>query len=325
MRRGIPALAALLLAAALTVTGCGAGDNDAGSDSAKSGERAQSSDGGGAAQKEAAGPDAAAPGTAPSSAAQGGRLKLAPTALIRTAEVTVRAKDVAGTVAEARTAVETAGGYVSNESVNTRRGSEHAVVTLKVPADMYDTTLADVAELGDKLLSRDVKVQDVTDQVVDVDSRVKSARASVDRIRKLMDEATRISDVVALEGELSTREANLEALLAQQASLKDRTSLGTITLEVLEPDQAPKPKDDDDPTILSALSGGWDAFVGTLRWIGIVLAAAAPFAAVAVVLWFAVRTLRRRLPDRAPAPPALSPPVPWVSGPPPAPGGDEKE
>ena len=51
-----------------------------------------------------------------------------------------------------------------------------------------------------------------------------------------MDKAEKLTDVVALEGELSSRQADLESLLAQQASLKDRTTLATVTLELSEPD-----------------------------------------------------------------------------------------
>ncbi len=67
-----------------------------------------------------------------------------------------------------------------------------------------------------------------------MESRIKSQRASVARVRELMDRADKLSDVVTLEGELSGRQAELEALLARQASLKDRTSLATITLSLSE-------------------------------------------------------------------------------------------
>ncbi len=102
-----------------------------------------------------------------------------------------------------------------------------------MPTEKYDEVLTSLQGAG-KLLDRTARAEDVTDQVVDVESRIRSQRASVARVRELMDRATRLSDVVALEGELSSREADLEALLARQASLKDRTSLATITLSLSE-------------------------------------------------------------------------------------------
>lgn len=153
-----------------------------------------------------------------------------------------------------------------------------------------------------------MKAQDVTDQVVDVESRVTSQRASVARVRELMDKATKLSDVVALEGELSTRESDLEALLAQQASLKDRTSLATITLSLTETPVKPAGHKDEDPGFTDAVAGGWGAFVTMLRWLAVAVGAVLPFAVVGGLLVFVwLRLVRPRLPRGATA--AAQPPT----------------
>lgn len=144
-----------------------------------------------------------------------------------------------------------------------------------------------------------------------MDSRIRSQRASVARVRELMDQATDLSDVVTLEGELSRRESDLEALLAQQSSLKDRTSLATITLSLSETPVKKAVQEDDDPGFTDALAGGWDAFVTMLRWLAVAIGAVLPFVAVAaliVLVW--LRIVRPRLPRRpaaAPASTALGP------------------
>ena len=118
------------------------------------------------------------------------------------------------------------------------------------------------------------------------------------RVRELMDRATKLSDVVELEGELSDRQADLEALLAQQASLKDRTSLATITLSLSET-PVKKAAKDEDPGFVDALAGGWGAFVTMLRWLSVAFGAVLPFAVVAallVLVW--LRIVRPRLPRR---------------------------
>ncbi|GAT82781.1 hypothetical protein STXM2123_3482 [Streptomyces sp. F-3] len=306
--RPAPALAGLLLAAALALTGCSAGDSDEG--------RA------GTAATGAARPDAreAAPGAAGGdgdrSTASGTRATAPPrlTAqhIIRTASLTVRVKDVPKALETARTAVENAGGYVGDETTTRdEAGRVRTRVVLRVPTDRYDEVLADLEGTG-TLLDRTAKAQDVTDRVVDVESRIKSQRASVARVRALMERATRLSDVVALEGELSRREADLEALLAQQASLKDRTGMATITLSLSEA-PAPKAGNDDQPGFTDALAGGWQAFVGVLRWISLAVGAVLPFAGAAALLAVVWRWIvRPRLPRRpaAPASPAAAAPAP---------------
>ncbi|CAM5554696.1 lipoprotein [Streptomyces purpurascens] len=258
-----------------------------------------------------AGAQEAAPGGAGSGARATAPPKLTAAHIIRTASLTVQVKDVPKALEAARTGTENAGGYVGNETTTRdEQGHERTRVVLRVPVEKYDEVLAELEGAG-KLLDRSAKAEDVTDQVVDVESRIKSQRASVARIRELMDQATELSDVVTLEGELSTRQADLEALLARQTSLKDRTSLATITLSLSETPVKKKEAKDDDPGFVDALAGGWNAFVTMLRWLAVALGAVLPFAAVAALitlLW--LRVVRPRLPRRprpAPATSALGP------------------
>ncbi|MEV7684841.1 DUF4349 domain-containing protein [Streptomyces bungoensis] len=281
--RPVPALAGVLLAACLALAGCSAGgDSGEGSSKAAADGAAQQQPGAGGAK---AG-DAKSARRAP---------RLGPSAIIRTASLTVEVKDVPKALDEARRTAEDAGGYVGNETTGRDEdGHEHTRVELRVPTAHYDDVLTGLEGTG-RLLERTARAEDVTDQVVDVDSRVRSQRASVARIRELMDRATKLSDVVSLEGELSSREADLEALLAQQASLKDRTSLATITLSLSET-PVHRAAADDSPGFVDALSGGWHAFLAMLRWIALVVGAVLPFAALAAVLallW--VRVVRPRL------------------------------
>lgn len=290
--RPVQALAGLLLAAALALTGCTGAGGDSGSSSGDSDALSEAKE--------------AAPGAAADDSAGGGKQattapKLPTSHIIRTAELTVQVKDVPKALAAARTTAENAGGYVGQETTSRdEEGNEETRVVLRVPVDAYSAVVADLEGTG-KLLERTSKAQDVTDQVVDVESRIKTQRASVARIRELMDQATKLSDVVTLEGELSTRQADLEALLARQASLKDRTSLATVTLSLSET-PVEKGAGDDDPGVADALAGGWDAFVSMLRWIVVAVAAVLPFAAglaLILLIWF--RLVRPRLPRPAPA------------------------
>ncbi|MFF0711320.1 DUF4349 domain-containing protein [Streptomyces bauhiniae] len=286
MRTQVRVLAGVLLAASLALAGCSeSGGND----------KASSADA-----------PSAAPGAAGGAYEDGKSARRAPRlapSVIRTASLEVEVRDVPGALAKARQVTEDAGGYVGEESTDRDDdGSERTRVVLRVPSERYEAVLGSLQGTG-KLLRRTARAQDVTDQVVDVDSRIKSQRASVARVRELMDRADKLTDVVALEGELSSREADLESLLAQQASLKDRTGLATITLSLAGKGAHPS-ADDDTPGFLDALSGGWHAFLTMLRWIALVVGAVLPFAALLALLVFLWRrVVRPRLPRRpAPAP-----------------------
>ncbi|MEV6418597.1 DUF4349 domain-containing protein [Streptomyces sp. NPDC051662] len=303
--RATPAFAAALLTVSLALAGCSASDGGgttSAADSAAKPVQERQAD----AADTASGAGAPASGSEGTDAAQ--RPSTARTHVIRTAELTVRVKNTEKALATARAAAVNSGGLVENESTERVQGDHvGSRIVLRVPQDAYDDVLAELAGAG-TLVARKADAKDVTDQVVDVNSRIASQRASVARVRELMDQATTLSEVVSLEAELSTRQAALESLLAQQASLKDRTSLATITLELTEAPAVKKvtKKEEDTPGFLDALGGGWDALTATVRWIGVVVGAVAPFAAVLAVLYVLWRLIRSRLP-RGPEPV----PAPW--------------
>ncbi|WP_432103438.1 DUF4349 domain-containing protein [Streptomyces sp. bgisy091] len=284
--RGPRVLAAAgLLLVLLTTGGCGASSDGGAGDDSKAAAPAAQGAGGRSAEK-------AADGSTPK---PGSTVAVH---VIRTATLSVEVRSVPKAVAAARTVAENAGGLVAEEDterVDDTRDMSRLV--LRVPTDRYEEVLRELAGSG-KLLSRTSNAKDVTGQVVDVESRIATQRASVARVRDLMDRAGKLSDVVTLEGELSRRQADLESLLAQQASLKDRTTLATVTLELGEPGEGDRDGREDDPGFLDALGGGWDAFVTTLRWITVVIGATAPFLAAAALLVVVWRLSRGRLPRR---------------------------
>ncbi|MFF5455644.1 DUF4349 domain-containing protein [Streptomyces sp. NPDC012950] len=310
--------AAVLLTASLVLTGCGAGGTDAGDKAAgaraaQPAERAPdggtadgSSGASGASSGSGSGADASSGSGSGSGSAKATAKAPSQQHVIRTATLSVEVADAAKALVTARTAALEAGGRVENESTERIDDTYLASrIVLRVPQEKYDSVLAELAGTG-KLLNRKADAEDVTDQVVDVQSRIATQRASVARVRELMDRADQLSDVVTLEAELSRRQADLEALLARQSSLKDRTSLATITLQLTEKrKEQPKAEEREEgrPGFLDALAGGWNALVGVVAWILIVLAALAPWLAVglvALVLWR--RLIRPRLAARRPAP-----------------------
>ncbi|WSM04627.1 DUF4349 domain-containing protein [Streptomyces sp. NBC_01716] len=312
--RALPAFAAALLTVSLALAGCG------GADDSDSGDmKADSAAGPARGGQGAAGPEAAADGAGEQRAEKGTEAGAdsVQTHVIRTAGLSVEVKSVTKALATARSVALGAGGEIEDETTE-RIDDTHVTskIVLRVPEADYDSVLTELAGTG-KLLARTANAKDVTEQVVDVKSRIATQRASVNRVRDLMDQADDITDVVALESQLNTRQAELESLLARQASLADRTTMATITLDLSEETKA-KDEKDDDPGFLDALGGGWGAFVSMLRWTVVVVGAVLPFAAALAalyVLWrlFGVRLLglgARRTPVAAPAPEPAPTPVP---------------
>ena len=147
--------------------------------------------------------------------------------LVRTAQLSVDADDPVAATRRVRAAVAGAAGTVSQES-STDSGAQ---LTVRVPADRLDQLIDSIAGLG-HVTNRTSQVVDATEDVVDLDARVASQRASVDRVRALLAQARSIGDVVAIESELTRREADLDSLTGRLNALKDQVALSTLTVDV---------------------------------------------------------------------------------------------
>lgn len=283
MRTSICVTAAILL---LSVTAGCAGSNT----------QSSSSEGAPAAGRAAPPNTSEKVDVAPGGAAgQTQRIKLAPVtgrAVIYTATLRVRAKDVSDAAAGAKQMVAGVGGYVETEAAVSSPGTSN--ITFKIPVDRYAATLDQLASRLGTRLSLHQQAQDVTQEVADVDSRVKSAQATLASFRKLLDRAKTVGEVLNVEQELAGREADLESLQARQKALAQQTSYGTVTLQ-LEATSVPAIKRQGG--FMGGLRSGWEAFVTFLSGLTLVLGWLLPFLALAAVIalpaWRLSRIIRR--------------------------------
>jgi Domain of unknown function (DUF4349) len=205
-----------------------------------------------------------------------------------------RREAVAQASSAVRGAATAAGGYVSAADGD---GST-MTISVRVPAEQYDAVVDKIAALG-VLSGRSETSKDVTAEIVDVNSRVESMTASVARVRALLAQATGIGDVIAIESELATREADLESLQQQQASLAGLVALSMVTVTLTAVTDSPAAVPADAPSgFVAGLTSGWNALLGFLALIGTVVGALLPFLPVVAALvaagWWVVRRARRR-------------------------------
>jgi len=236
--------------------------------------------------------------------------------IVYTGEIMVRVPDVDRA---ARTATELAGrlgGFVAGDQRSTADEPQFAEATLvlRVPADEFTGAVDELARLGDEEF-RAIRTEDVTEEVVDLDARIATAQASVDRTRTLLEQANSIDDIVKVEAELSEREATLASLQARQRRLADLTALSTITATLLA--EAAPARAEERTGFVAGLAAGWRGLTGTatvlLTGLGVLLPWLVTLAIPATAgIWWA---RRRRVPGPAPAggPPAAGPPA---AGPP---------
>lgn len=140
--------------------------------------------------------------------------------LIYTAKVTMAVYQVDQGVAAVERLARDNGGFLA-----LKRDRE---ITIRVPRGRFDITLAAIDKIGD-VLHRDISAQDVTDEFVDTEIRMKNARAMQVRLKVLLDKAN-VKEALEIEKEMRRVTEEIELLEGKLKLLKDKIAYSTITV-----------------------------------------------------------------------------------------------
>jgi hypothetical protein len=208
-------------------------------------------------------------------------------ALAITASVTVQVPDVRQTVIDLPDLITAKGGAIFDSQIEVGDPERAtATITVKVRPQDLERLISGLSGVGD-LTTRTQDTEDVTDQIADIESRLATAQASVDRVRALLASAVDLDDIVKIENELTIRETALEQLLAGQRNVTGRVQLATLTI-ILTPVPAALvaevgAKADESRSVGAALSSGWKRFVTVLHGGVVVLAYLAPLLGLVLI------------------------------------------
>ncbi len=232
-----------------------------------------------------------------------GNNRAAPTerAVIRTGNVSIEHEDVGQSRVDVREIVDRHRGEIGSQETSTDSDGQidRLRLEIRVPSKAFDDTMAEISELG-TLRSSDASADDVTTEVIDTESRVKSQERSIARIQRLLAGAESLEQIISIESQLASRQADLESLKSQLAYLQDQSSMSTITVHVSKADHEVVEEDDKERTgFLAGLSDGWSGMktvgIGIATAIGLVL----PYVVVLLILALPLRLLIRRRPRPA--------------------------
>lgn len=126
-------------------------------------------------------------------------------------------------------------GHIGELNVNTPSGSARSLTAvLRIPANQLDSALGDLKRLG-RVEKEAQNGEEVTQQYVDLEARLKNARNTESRLIQLQRERTgKLSDVLSVEKEIGRVRGEIEQMEAERKSLRNRIDFATLNLTVIE-------------------------------------------------------------------------------------------
>ena len=183
----------------------------------------------------------AAPAAAGAAVAEGGShissgaLQTAQRKVISSASITVELKNISEATSQVRVIAESLGGFVEQLSSSGGPQRQRATMTIRVPQDHFFPALERIEALG-TVQSRNIGSEDVSEQFIDLEARLKSALGEEQSLLSLLERAGTVSEVLAIERELFRVRSEIERFQGQLNFLERRVDLATISISLVSPE-----------------------------------------------------------------------------------------
>jgi hypothetical protein len=191
-------------------------------------------------------------------------------------------------------------GYIISTQSWYENGFKHATLRLGIPSESFETVLNQLRDLGLKVIRESASGQDVTNEYVDLQSKLTNLEATAARVREFLNKAKTIEETLTISAQLAELEAQIEQVKGQMRYYEGRSAYSTVTVNLVPQHPTPTPTLTPTPTSTPTPLPGWSASntvdsatevlvnmtqatIDVLLWFGIVLLPI--FAIIGVIVW----------------------------------------
>ncbi len=247
-------------------------------------------------------------GNNPPSAILGNNLQI-----VYTGSLQLVVADLQAALAKGKAAVAAVGGYVGASQESNNGDRPVATITYRIPASRWEDAITSLRGLATKVVAEQTQATEVGSQIVDLEARLRNLRASEAALQEIAKGAGKITDLLAVEDQLTQVRGQIEELDAQRTRLGDQVAYGTLVatygLEIVAVQETARgwdpAKDVDNAT--ATLIGAGQTFVSAAIWFAIVWL---PFILLLLLVALVMRWLFRRFAPK----PASGDPIPGWGG-----------
>ena len=188
--------------------------------------------------------------------------------IIRDANLTIEVVSTTEAQQRVTSIAETFGGFVVTSEARQRQDSEPAKRTLdiklviRVPSGQFNAALEQIEKLATNLPERNVTGQDVTEEFIDLDARLKTQKALELQFLDIMKQAKKVDDALEVQSQIADVRTEIEKLEGRRRFLESKSSLSTITVNIHTPTPIVVTASGFTYTIREALSDSIDVATG---------------------------------------------------------------
>ncbi|WP_353129130.1 DUF4349 domain-containing protein [Parapedobacter pyrenivorans] len=207
--------------------------------------------------------------------------------LVKTGSVTFETSSLSETKKQIDAAVKKHNAYIASEQAYTSPSSQNYTLIVRMPANHFDALLADATAGVGKFDSKDIGIQDVTEEFVDVQARIRTKKELESRYLELLKKANQISEILEIEKQIGELRADIEAAEGRMRYLSNQSEYATLTISYYV---SMKPQVEFATKFKQGIATGWDNFM----WMLVGLVHIWPLILLAILLVWLFRYWRKK-------------------------------
>jgi hypothetical protein len=219
--------------------------------------------------------------------------------IIRNGSLTLVVKDVADSVTKVTEIAVAAGGYVLRTDSRYQGENLIATVSIKVPAESFDDVMSKLRKLAIKVDVDNSSSQDVTEEFVDLDARMKVYEATEQQLLKFLEKTQSVDESLKVYRELTNVRSQIESLKGRMNYLQKSADMSGITVQ-LKGEEKEKPIVEESGwnpgkvvrDALRSLVTGLQNLLNLLIYVGLFIL---PILLIVGIVFLIVRAIWRRL------------------------------
>lgn len=209
--------------------------------------------------------------------------------IIKTGRISIEVDEFDATASAVEQLASAAGGFISDSSSYiTSEGQKRGTITMRVPAEGFQSVLDEVKKLGE-VKSTSSSGQDVTEEYIDLEARLTNYLRQEERFLSILDNATTVEDVLLVEEQLGRVRGEIERIEGRLRYFDNYIDLSTITVEISEPVPITHTWG-----IRDALSESVEGFIGMTNGLIIFTGSMIPLAFFVALLYGVFKIVRRK-------------------------------
>jgi hypothetical protein len=222
--------------------------------------------------------------------------------IIWNANVSLTVDDTQAKIEAVQAIAQEMGGYTVGSEAWLSDDQLYAQLTIRVPADRFEEAMSQLRDLAIKVNRESANSEDVTDQYVDLESRLRHLEAKEAQLLEFLDGAEDTESVLAVYEQLSLTQAEIEQVKGRMKYLRTLAALATISVE-LYPEEMEQPVVEEGwkpgrtlRDAARALVNTFEVLIDLIIWVIIYLLPILVIVAIPVILvvWFIRRRRKRK-------------------------------